>query len=205
LKSDNNRTSESGSHAPALGLYGGSFDPVHLGHLLVAQAAREELELDRLIFIPAAQSPFKPSTPTLDASQRVRLLHLALAGETNMDIDTLEIDRGGISFTIDTLRHYAQKYPGSQLYYLIGADHAAFLPQWRQANELAQLAQFIVIPRPGGGSATLPPPFKGRTLTGFPFGVSSSQIRTRIREGKPITRLVPATVAEAIQNNHLYL
>ena len=93
-----------------IGLFGGSFDPVHLGHLLVAQAAREELELTNLFFIPAAQSPFKPETPPSPAQQRLRLLRLALAGKTWCEIDEQETRRGGVSYTIDTVRDYATRF-----------------------------------------------------------------------------------------------
>jgi nicotinate-nucleotide adenylyltransferase len=188
-----------------IGLFGGSFDPVHLGHLLVAQAAREELNLDRLYFIPAAQSPFKPECQPTPATERLRLLRLALVGKTWCEIDEQELRRGGVSFTIDTLRDYAARFAGAQLYYLIGSDHVAQLPKWRDAAELARLAQFVVIPRPGRGVVPLPPPFQGKTLSGFPLGVSSSQLRARIKSGQSIEHLVPAAVAEAIRNNGLYL
>ena len=188
-----------------IGLFGGSFDPVHLGHLLVAQAAREELNLDRLYFIPAAQSPFKPERRPTAAAERVRLLCLALAGQTWCEIDDQELKRGGVSYTIDTLRDYATRFPKDPLFYLIGADHIQQLPKWRDAEELARLAQFVVIPRPGQGEAPFPPPFRGRTLSGFPLGLSSSQLRARIKAGLPIDYLVPAAVAEAIRNNGLYL
>ena len=94
-----------------IGLFGGSFDPVHLGHLLVAQAAREELDLARLFFIPAAQSPFKPDSQPTPAPERLRLLRLALAGKTWCEIDEQEIRRGGVSYTIDTVRDYAGRFP----------------------------------------------------------------------------------------------
>lgn len=188
-----------------LGLFGGSFDPVHLGHLLVAQAAREELGLDRLFFIPAAQSPFKPEHTPSPAAQRLRLLRLALAGQTGCEIDGQEIGRGGISYTIDTVGDYAHRFPQAQLFYLIGADHVSTLSQWRRAGELAGLVEFVVIPRPGEPVAPMPAPFRGRALRGFPLGVSSSQIRERVQAGLPIDWLVPATVAEAIRNSRLYL
>ena len=203
-----------------IGLFGGSFDPVHLGHLLVAQAAMEELELARLFFIPTAQSPFKPDSKPAPANERLRLLRLALAGKTNCEIDEQEIRRGGVSYTIDTLRDYARRFPQAQLFYLIGADNVTSLPQWREANELARLAEFVAIPRPvwssgfsrsgpsreeRDGTPNFPPPFRGRTLKGFPFGVSSSQIRARVKAGLPIDALVPPAVAEAVRNNRLYL
>jgi nicotinate-nucleotide adenylyltransferase len=188
-----------------VGLFGGSFDPVHLGHLLVAQAAREELELGRLFFIPVAQSPFKPDRRPTPAKERLRLLRLALAGETWCEVDEQEIQRGGVSYTIDTVRDYTRRFPGARLFYLIGADHPPLLPQWRAAEELARLAEFVVIPRPGQGEAPFPAPFRGRQLTGFPLGVSSSQIRARVKAGLSVEHLVPQAVAEAIRNNRLYL
>jgi nicotinate-nucleotide adenylyltransferase len=192
-----------------IGLFGGSFDPVHLGHLLVAQAACEELGLDRLFFIPAAQSPFKPDRQPGAAAMRLRLLRLALAGRAQYELDEQELGRGGGSYTIDTLRDYGRRFPGATLSYLIGADHLATLPQWRAAEELAQRAQFVVIPRPAaaatGPSAVAPPGFRVRWLTGFPLGISSSTIRARVCAGQPIDLLVPTAVAEAIRNNGLYL
>ena len=188
-----------------IGLFGGSFDPVHLGHLLVAQAAREELRLARLFFIPAAQSPFKPESAPTPAPERLRLLRLALAGNTWCQMDEQEIQRGGVSYTIDTVRDYANRFPQGQLFYLIGADHLPQLPQWRAAEELARLVEFVVIPRPGQAATRFPAPFRGRWLAGFPLGISSSQIRSRVKAGLSIDHLVPCAVAEAILNNRLYL
>ena len=188
-----------------IGLFGGSFDPVHLGHLLVAQAAREELDLARLIFIPAAQSPFKPDSQPTPAPERLRLLRLALAGKSWCATDDQEIKRGGVSYTIDTARDYAARFPEARLFYLIGADHLPQLPTWRAAEELARLVEFVVIPRPGQAEQPFPAPFRGRALAGFPLGVSSSQIRGRVKAGLPIDHLVPDRVAEAIRNNRLYL
>jgi nicotinate-nucleotide adenylyltransferase len=187
-----------------IGLFGGSFDPVHLGHLLVALAAFEELGLDRLFFIPAAQSPFKPEIKPTAASSRLQLLRLALAGKTDCEVDEQEIRRDGISYTIETLRDYARRFPKAELFHLIGADHVAKLPEWREANELARLAQFVVIPRPGQAPVNFPPPFRGRMLKGFPFDISSSQIHARVKAGLPIDHLVPPFVAEAIRAAKLY-
>ena len=187
-----------------IGLYGGSFDPVHLGHLLVAQAAREELGLERLFFIPAAQSPFKPGCLPTAGADRVRLLRLALAGKTWCELDEQELHRGGVSYTIDTLRDYHQRFPDAEIYYLIGGDHVEKLRSWRDADELARVAEFVVVPRPGQAEIPFPKPFRGCTLKGFPLGVSSSQIRARVKARELIDHLVPATVAEAIHNSGLY-
>jgi nicotinate-nucleotide adenylyltransferase len=188
-----------------IGLFGGSFDPIHTGHLLLAQAAIEELGLTRLSFILAAQSPFKVGQNFAPAEARLQMLRLALAGKTNCDVDEQEISRGGVSFAIDTVRDYARRSPQAQLFYLLGADHVANLPRWREANELAKLAEFVVIPRPGSEPVSIPSPFRGRTLNGFAFGVSASQIRTRVKAGQAVEHLVPAAVAEAVRNNRLYL
>lgn len=188
-----------------IGLYGGSFDPIHTGHVLVGQAAMEELALERLFFIPAARSPFKPEQQPAPCEHRLAMIRLALAGRSYCEVDDFEIQRGGTSFTIDTVRYFTQRFPGAKLYYLIGADNVAGLPKWREASELADLAEFVVIPRPGEAQPALPPPFQGSYLRGFPFGVSASQIRARIQAGQPIEPLVPAAVAEAIRNNRLYL
>lgn len=188
-----------------IGIFGGSFDPVHLGHLLVAQAAVEELGLERLFLVPAAQSPFKQTSPPAPGPVRAQLLRLALAGRSSYEVDEQEIRRTGVSYTVDTLRNYAKRFPDAALFYLIGADNVTALPQWREAAELARLAEFVVIPRPGDVEKPLPAPFRGQTLRGWPFGVSSSDIRARVKSGKTIDHLVPAAVAEATRNNQLYL
>ncbi|KAB2661369.1 MAG: nicotinate (nicotinamide) nucleotide adenylyltransferase [Verrucomicrobia bacterium] len=187
-----------------LGLYGGSFDPVHIGHLLVAQAALEELGLDRIVFIPAAQSPFKPDSAPAPASQRLRWLRMALAGWTNADVDDLETRRAGTSYSIDTVRKFAARHPGTELFWLIGTDHVPTLPQWRDANELARLVTFVVIPRPGCTRAELPAPYRLRTLRGWPLAVSSSELRGRIAAGQTIAHLVPPGIAEAIAGDRAY-
>lgn len=187
-----------------IGLYGGSFDPVHLGHLLVAQAAREELQLERLFFIPAAQSPFKPDSQPTSGADRLRLLRLALVGKAWCEIDEQELQRGGVSYTINTLRDYHRRFPEAKLFYLIGGDHVEKLPSWREAAELARLAEFIVVPRPGQAEIPFPTPFHGCALKGFPLGVSATQIRARVKAGESIDHLVPATVAEAIRGSDLY-
>jgi nicotinate-nucleotide adenylyltransferase len=188
-----------------LGIYGGSFNPIHLGHLLVAQAAIEELGLEKLFFVPAAQSPFKTENEMAPDAFRLRLLHLALVSKTDCEIDEQEIRRGGISYTIDTLRDYAKKFPTAKLFYLIGADNVAKLSAWREADELAKLAEFVAVPRPGEISAEFPKPFRGKFLRGFPVEISSSQIRARVKAGLPIEHLVPPFVAGAIRAAKIYI
>ncbi|HEY1719310.1 MAG TPA: nicotinate-nucleotide adenylyltransferase [Verrucomicrobiae bacterium] len=187
-----------------LGIFGGSFDPVHLGHLLVAQAAVEELGLDKLFFVPAAQSPFKSGNEIAAAEIRLQLLRLALAGKTNYEIDEQEIKCGGVSYSIETLRDYAKRFPAAKLFYLVGADNISKLNEWREADELAKLAEFIAVPRPGEKTPEFPKPFRGRILKGFPIEISSSQIRARVKANLPIDNLVPPFVADAVCAAKLY-
>jgi nicotinate-nucleotide adenylyltransferase len=216
-------------------LFGGSFDPVHLGHLLVARAALEELPVERVVFIPAALSPFKTQQQPTPAPLRLQMLRTSLAGRPWAGVDEQEICRGGVSYTIDTIRWYKANFPEARLFYLIGQDNAPLLPEWREPDELAASAEFVVIPRPAtgartflsahhsspaptkmpyrnvrapeqaGGVAAPVHPFKLRSLNGFPLGVSSSEIRARVQQGLPVEDLLPHGVGEIIRNNRLYL
>jgi nicotinate-nucleotide adenylyltransferase len=187
-----------------LGLFGGAFNPVHLGHLLVAEAAIEELALDKLFFIPASRSPFKQGDETAPAELRLRWLRLALAGRACYEIDQQEIQRGGVSYTIDTARHYAKRFPDAELYCLIGADNVHKLSDWRNVEELSKLLKFAAVPRPGQPSPIFPKPFTGTTLKGFPLDISSLRIRARVKSGLPIDYLVPPQVADAIRDSAAY-
>ena len=187
-----------------IGIFGGSFDPVHLGHQLVAQAAREEIQLDRVFFVPAAQSPFKPDRQLAPGKLRAAMLRLALAGKTWAEVDTQEIDRGGISYSVDTVANFRSRFPAADFFYLIGADHVAQLPKWRHSGELAKMTTFVVIPRPGQAQAPAPAGFKVQWLRGFPLAVSASEIRARVKAKLPIDVLTGPAVAESIHNNGLY-
>ena len=171
---------------------------------MVARAALEELRLDRLYIIPAAQSPFKPDQQPAPADARVQLLRLAFDGQTNCEIDTQELEREGVSYAIDTARAYADRFSGAELFYLIGADHVPTLPQWREAEALAPLVTFEVVPRSGEPVADFPEPFRGQILRGQPMEISASDIRQRLRDGEKIDHLTPQRVAEALKTMHLY-
>lgn len=187
-----------------IGVFGGSFNPVHVGHLLVAQAAQEELELDTILFVPASISPFKSSDDLAPAEARVEWLRLALGCRPAWEIDQQELERGGVSYTIDTLLDIRRRQPGASLSVLIGADLAPQLPSWKRSTELANLAEFIIVPRPGQMAARAPDPFRSRLLKGIPLGVSSSLIRQRVRQRLPIDLLLPPGVADAILKSKLY-
>jgi nicotinate-nucleotide adenylyltransferase len=189
-----------------LGLFGGSFDPVHLGHLLIARAALEQLGLDRLYFIPAQQSPFKPGPCGLSGAQRARLLRLALAGWTQCEVTTEELERVGISYTADTVRAFGARFPDATLTWLIGSDQVALLPRWRDAAWLAERVVFAVAPRPGDDPGQLlGAPFQAVMLSSPLCAIASSDIRGRIRSRRPFEQFLPAAVGEAIRNYSLYL
>jgi nicotinate-nucleotide adenylyltransferase len=187
-----------------IGLYGGSFNPVHLAHLQAAQTAVEEQGLDRLIFVPAAQSPFKSRGEMAEDSDRIRMLRTALAGRPDFGLDEREIKRGGVSYSIDTVKYYRDRYPDAALNYLIGSDQIATLLKWRNVKELAELVYMLVIPRPGSEVQELPHSFRGHRLKGTLSDISSSVIRDRIRRNRPINHLVGSNIAELIDRYRLY-
>jgi len=191
--------------AKRVGIFGGSFDPVHLGHLLVARAAREEMQLDRLIFVPANRSPFKRAAPPAPDALRLRMLRLALAGVEWSCVSEVELKRGGVSYSVDTVRTLGREFPGAQLFLLIGEDNLESLSSWREAGTLLKLVEFLVIPRPGAAPARELPGATLHRLTGWPIHLSSSRIRQRVRDGLPVDHLVPPGVADVIRHNRLYL
>lgn len=188
-----------------IGIYGGSFDPVHHGHLLVAQAALDELGLSKVVFVPAARSPFKPESSPAPDKMRIEMLQLALAGRMDMDVSSWEIDRGGISYTVDTIRYFQAVYETLEIFTLIGADQCAGLARWKSASELRLMTQFAVIPRPGLPDARLPDGFKGTFLRGYLVNISSTTIRRRLANHLPIQWMVPPEIDDFIRRNSLYL
>ena len=193
--------------AQRIGLFGGSFNPVHLGHMMVARAALAEVGLDRLFIILAAQSPFKPEQSPAPAAARLEWLQLAFANEPRCEIDAQEIERAGVSYTIDTVRDYAARFPEAELFYLIGADHVPTLPEWREAAALADAVTFVVVPRPGEletGVAEFPLSFRGTVLRGKPAAISASDLRKRLRAGESTENFVPPAVAAALNVKHCY-
>ncbi|MCX8155429.1 MAG: nicotinate (nicotinamide) nucleotide adenylyltransferase [Verrucomicrobiae bacterium] len=187
-----------------IGLFGGSFNPVTYGHLGLARAAWETLALDRLYFIPAAQSPFKPHAPPAPGPLRLRWLRLALAGWSGCVVDDTELRRGGISYTVDTVAEFRRRHPEAELFWILGADQAHTLPQWHAAMTLAQWVQFAVCPRPGQPPPQLAPPFRGRLVEAPLLGVSASLVRQRAAAGLPLDGLTPPAVAEDLMREKVY-
>jgi len=187
-----------------IGLFGGSFDPVHSAHVMMARKALNELQLDRLFIIPAARSPFKPEQQPAPDEVRLAMLKAAFEKVAGCVIERLELEREGVSYAIDTVRSFAGRFPDSELFYLIGADHVPTLPQWREADALAQILTFVVFPRSGGLDVEFPETFGGRCLEGELMDISSSDIRVRIREGKSVNHLVPSAVVGILSKKQIY-
>ncbi len=188
--------------AGKIGIFGGSFDPIHLGHLVVAEKAREQLELDQVRFVLAARQPFKAEGHEADARHRAEMVRLAIADNPRFVLDLREIDRGGVSYTIDTLREFKAEYPSDQLFLILGADAARDLGKWREAAMLPRLATVVVVTRPG----VAPPVEGGISLVVSAPGVdiSATEIREAVRQGRSIRYLVPRAVEEYIATHGLY-
>ncbi len=193
-----------------IGLFGGTFDPIHYGHLRLAEEAREFAQLDQVLFIPAARSPFRLEEPLTDAEHRLAMVRLAIASNPAFAVSEIEIQRGGISYTIDTVEALQQQYPEGELFLILGADSLQGFPQWYQAERLAQKASLLAGARPPYEETTLwqslPDWVRRRTLLVpmTPLAISASAIRQKVREGRSIRYLTPDDVIEYIQNNHLY-
>ena len=181
-----------------LGLYGGSFDPVHNGHLILAREAAEQLELDKVLFIPARLSPHKTGRPPASAGDRLAVLRAALEGEELFAIDERELRREGVSFTIDTIKEIATAYPGAELFFFIGADNLVELHSWREIEQICSLVQLVVLGR-GAGEGECEFPVIGRRID-----ISSTEIRNRVAQGLSISYLLPEKAISMIQTLHLY-
>jgi len=183
-----------------LALYGGTFDPVHHGHLVLARDALEELQLDRVIFIPANLSPHKLATSPAPAAVRREMLAAAIAGEPGFALDDSELSFAGPSFTIDTVERMRSAHPGAQIHYLIGADNLRELHTWRRIEDLRRLVEFVVF---GRGETAPQSPNEFRTLTRR-IDISATEIRRRVACGESIRYLVPEPVRSIITAHHLY-
>jgi nicotinate-nucleotide adenylyltransferase len=186
-----------------IGVFGGTFDPPHIGHMVAAQDACVALSLDRLLFVPAAEPPHKSGNVVTSANVRLAMLRAAVADNPRFEICTLELDRSGPSYSVDTLRELRNVYPGAALHLLIGVDQVREFRTWRAADEVLELAQIGMLAREG---AEIPPgaDFVKETVPVTRIDVSSTLIRERVRAGKPIHYLVPDAVAEIIRQERLY-
>lgn len=191
-----------------LGVFGGSFDPPHLGHFLAAVDASERLALDRVLWIPVATQPLKAAGALhATAAQRLQMVRLALDGAHAQDAEALEIERGGLSYTVETLTALAQRHPGAELVLLLGEDAWASFSQWREPARVASLATVAVLRRgdvaPAAG-AEYRPEFRPVLLPTRRVQISATEIRARVAAGLPIRGFVSDRVALYIQAAGLY-
>ena len=189
-----------------IGLFGGTFDPVHLGHLWVAQDAIEQADLERIIFIPAAQAPLRDDAPASTGRQRLRMLQAAVEGDPRFSVSTEELDRGGTSFTIDTVLNLRPKFPEDELFWLLGADQISRLSQWKSIEQLSAEVTFLGFERRGdaGAEYQIPEGVRLKMLSRRRCDISSSEIRERVQKQLPVHLFLSKNVYSIIKNESLY-
>jgi nicotinate-nucleotide adenylyltransferase len=189
-----------------IGFLGGSFDPVHFGHLIAAQDAFEQHKLDRLILVPAAQAPLKPSEAQSTAAERLEMLRLSVEWDERFEISDYELKRGGVSYTIDSVRHFRSLHPNDDLFWIIGGDQLPRLHLWKGIEELVTLVEFIFLERPGY-PVKAHPEIKGLRLhrcDGHLLAISSTELRERVKDHLSLDYFVPHKALVYIRENGLY-
>ena len=181
-----------------IGILGGTFDPIHHGHLILAREALEALKLDLVIFIPAAASPHKPDSEFAGPALRLEIVRVAIEGEPRFAFDPMELERPSPSYAIDTVEAFGKREPATEFFYLVGEDNVARLNTWHRFTELEKLVQFIVLDRTGRQGA-YPYPVIRRHLD-----ISATDIRNRVATGRSIRYLVPPAVEKIIRERQLY-
>lgn len=180
-------------------MLGGSFDPIHHGHLLTARALREQLALDQVRLIPAAEQPFKTGRHGASAEHRAAMAELAVGDELGLVVDRLEVERPGPSYTVDTVEQYRARWPEAQLTLLLGSDAAAEFPSWRKPERIRELVEVVVFTRVGS------PDGESASVVKVPcIDISATEVRARVRGGRSIRYLVPDGVAAYIEKHGLY-
>lgn len=191
-----------------IGLMGGTFDPIHLGHLIAAERAREEARLDEVRFMPAFTPPHKSGAPTATAGQRLDMVRLAIEGHSAFKPETIELEREGTSYTIDTMRALTKREPDAAFWFIIGGDMVQYLPKWARIDELAALVRFIGLERPGFPIRLdgLPAAIAERVVpVPMPqLDISSTDIRARLASGRSIRYLVPEAVITYMEEYRIY-
>ena len=183
-----------------LGLFGGTFDPPHIGHLVVAQDVLEALDLDRILFVPARVPPHKAGRKISPAPRRLEMVRAMIRGNDSFEVTEVELRRSGPSFTVDTLAHFRETHPEAEIFFILGADQAASFDTWEEPERVARLATLAVMNRAGIG----PPPEGFLSVPVTRIDVSATEIRDRVRAGRSIRYLVPDAVREIIERNRLY-
>ena len=197
-----------------IGVMGGTFDPVHKGHLIVTEEVRSRLGLAEVLFVPAGQPWLNKTGAILAAEHRVQMVRLAIADKPYFRLTTMEVERAGPSYTIDTITELkAQLEPGDELFFILGWDSLAQVPLWRQPSRLIELCRLVAVPRPG---CSLPDLDSLSAVTSGlsqrviildkpEIDISATEIRKRVAQGLSIDHLVPEPVAEYIRKHQLYL
>jgi nicotinate-nucleotide adenylyltransferase len=188
-----------------LGVFGGTFDPPHVGHLVLAVNARYELALDRLLLV-VANDPWQKSSnrPVSTAADRLALVQAAVGDVEGLEASALEIERGGTSFTADTLAALQDEDSGRELYLVVGSDAAAGLPTWERIDEVRRLATIVVATRPGAEDGKPPPGWEWKRIETPRLEVSSTDLRSRIADGRPLDYLLTPSVIASIEQRRLY-
>jgi nicotinate-nucleotide adenylyltransferase len=190
-----------------IGVFGGSFDPVHCGHLIVAQDVFSALSLERVILVPAAVPPHKTGVRLSPAEHRLAMTRLVAAKDERFESSAAEIERGGVSYTVDTVRQMREHLGNdAAIFFIVGSDNLSEFPSWKEPEELLELCTVVTIARPGFRVETLPPVLRGKALPVqvTAVDISSRVIRERVRKGMPIRYLVPAEVESYIARHGLF-
>jgi nicotinate-nucleotide adenylyltransferase len=188
-----------------IGLYGGAFDPVHVAHLEVARAALAQACLDQVVFIPAARSPLKAHGPIASDADRLEMLRLALIDEPRFALEEIELRRGGVSYSLDTVREFRERNSGAELFWIIGADQLEQLARWHAIEQLAEWVGFLAIARPGHQlRAPQVPGLRWWKIDAPLMSESSTAIREHLAVGKPLGSLLPLSVEAFILARGLY-
>jgi len=189
-----------------IGFLGGSFDPVHFGHLLAAQDAYEQHKLDRLILVPAAQAPLKPNDVQSTAEDRLAMLRTSVEWDHRFEISDLELSRGGVSYTIDSARYFRAQFPHDDLFWIIGGDQLPNLHRWKEIEELAKVVEFIFLERPGYPVRSHPeiPGLRLHRCDGHLLAISSTELRERVKKDLSLDYFVPHKAIVYIREKKLY-
>ncbi|WP_062132847.1 nicotinate-nucleotide adenylyltransferase [Demequina aestuarii] len=185
-----------------VGVLGGTFDPIHHGHLAAASEVCAALRLDQVLLVPANIQPFKDGLDVADADHRLEMCRLAVEGDDRFAVSPVDIERGGVTYTVDTLTDLRAQLPDASLYFITGADALQRFDEWRDADRLSDLAQFVGVTRPGHSFPELETPHAWVEVPAL--AVSSTDVRRRVRTGAPIRYLVPRLVADYIAQHDLY-
>jgi nicotinate-nucleotide adenylyltransferase len=186
-----------------IAIFGGTFNPIHKGHLFLAEQAEKILGLNKVIFVPAYIPPHKSCSDIISAAERFHMIKLAISGRKSFSVSCLEIEKRKKIYSVDTVRYFKKKFPNhTRLFFLIGADQLKGLSSWKDADKLIGLCEFVVFSRPGFSLKENPHDIKVARIE--ELDISSTQVRDRIKNNKSIKRFVPKSVADYIMSNNLY-